>query len=161
MMTDDTDGRGVTHRADGRRSLGALLLPRSPRVRKARMIFYICIAIGMLAGAFLALADPSGGKLFGAFFDGGQPMSGTVALTLVAVTAIGLYLSIRYHALLDEHERAAYDFGHVAALYVYFTVSIVWWILAKAQLAPPVDGMTIFMVTIAVLTLVWLLSRLR
>ena len=82
-------------------------------------------------------------------------------MVLFAGIIVSLVLSVRWHRLLDEHERAAYDFGAVAAIYVYFTLSLMWWVLWRAALAPAPDGVAIFAIVTAVWLLGWLIRRFR
>jgi hypothetical protein len=83
------------------------------------------------------------------------------AILLVAGLAGALLISVRWHALLDEHERAAYDFGAVAAIYVYFALSAGWWLLWRAALIGEPSGMAIFFIVMTVWMLGWLVRRFR
>jgi hypothetical protein len=143
------------------RNLAAFRLPSSPRMRKSRILLYACLAIGLVAGIGLGVAEDPDSVDMGTLFSTTASISSTAALLLVGSFLLATALSARWHMLLDEHERLAYDFGAVAALYVYLTVSICWWLLARGGLAPAPDGYVIFWLTMIVWAIGWVIRRYR
>ena len=143
------------------RNRTALALPASPRMRKSRILLYICLAVGLVVGMGLALADGQDAADLGALISPSAPISPAVALALFAALMVSIALSLRWHMLLDEHERAAYDFGAVAALYVYFMVSMGWWLLARGGFVPAPNGYVIFWLVTFVWAVGWLVRRYR
>lgn len=140
------------------RILPAYSLPRSPRMRQGRLLLYASALMGVIIGAGVTLlqgGDPRG------VVSGVEPIPQALAWLLVLGLIVSLVLSIRWHRLLDEHERAAYDFGAVVAIYVYFTLSVGWWILSRAALVPAPDGVVIFVLTTVCWMLGWLIRRFR
>lgn len=143
------------------RILPSYKLPRSPRMRQGRVLLYASGAMGVVIGAASILFQRDDPRGMLRIVTGEEPIPQALAWLLVVAMAASLLISIRWHRLLDEHERAAYDFGAVAAIYVYFSFSVIWWLLWRAQIAPAVDGVAIFIVTAATWVLGWLVRRYR
>jgi hypothetical protein len=143
------------------RILPAYKLPRSPRMRQGRLLLYASALLGVAIGAASILFQGDDPRSIMRIVAGMAPIPQALAWLLVAGTGLGLIVSVRWHRLLDEHERAAYDFGAVAALYVYFAISIIWWLLWRAEIVPVVDGVAVFVVTTITWMLGWLIRRYR
>ena len=144
-----------------RRILPAYALPRSPRMRQGRMLLYLAGLVGAVLGALMVLAQGGEPRSTMAILRGEAPLPQAVALILAAGVLLSLVLSVRWHALLDEHERAAYDFGAVVAIYLYFGLSTLWWLLWRAALVPAPDGIVIFALVTAAWIAGWLVRRFR
>ena len=136
-------------------------LPASPRMRKSRILLYGCLVVGLVTGMGLALAEGPDAADMGTLLSSTAPISPTAALILFAALVVSMVLSLRWRMLLDEHERAAYDFGAVAALYVYFLASTGWWLLARGGWVPAPDGYVIFWLVMIVWTIGWMIRRYR
>ncbi|QYU70523.1 hypothetical protein J4558_10575 [Leptolyngbya sp. 15MV] len=143
------------------RNREVMRLPASPRMRNSRVMLYACLAVGVVTGAGLAITEGPESADLGTLFSTPAPISSTTALLLVGLFLLATALSARWHLLLDEHERAAYDFGAVAALYLYFVVSTCWWLLARGELAPPPDGYVIFWLVMFAWMIGWVIRRYR
>lgn len=141
------------------RNLAAFRLPASPRMRKSRILLYACLAVGLVAGVGMALAEGPEAANLGTLFSATAPISANAAILLVVTMLIATALSARWHMLLDEHERLAYDFGAVAAIYAYIIVSVCWWLLARGGLAPAPDGYLIFWLVMIVWIIGWVIRR--
>ncbi|WP_374405716.1 hypothetical protein [Pelagerythrobacter sp.] len=140
-----------------RRHRRALTLPRSPRMREAGAILYLSAGLGFAATLALILLT---GSEFGLdLFVSDGPIGREVALVMAAIVVIGMALSIRWFLLLDEHERAAHDFGTVVAFYAYLTISAIWWLLARGGLTPWPNGVLIFWLSLAVWVVGWAWRR--
>lgn len=143
------------------RNRAVMDLPASPRMRKSRMLLYSCGVIGIAGGMAFALVGGGGEMGIWALFSANEPISPTATLILLSVLILATALSIRWHMLLDEHERAAYDFGAVVSIYIYFVLSIGWWLLARGGFAPAPDGHLIFWVVMITWLIGWLIRRYR
>jgi hypothetical protein len=144
-----------------RRILPAYALPRSPRMRGARLTLYASGVVGILIGVLAIVLQPGRPQAFAEILTGPAPISPALAILFLAGFAASLALSVRWHMLLDEHERAAYDFGAVSALYVYFGLSAGWWVLWRADLTTAPDGLIIFATVTATWMVGWLYRRFR
>lgn len=143
------------------RNRPAFQLPTSPRMRKSRIILYVCLALGVAIGAALVIAEgPRSADLTG-LLSSSTPISPVAVGVLLAGFLASMVLSIRWHMLLDEHEMAAYNIGAVVGLYVYFTLSVLWWLLARGGLAPAPDGYAIFWAVMLAWIIGWLFKRYR
>jgi hypothetical protein len=143
------------------RNLRSFSLPTSPRMRKTRILLYACIAVGVVAGAGVVIVDGPDASGLDTLFSATAPISAPAAIALVLTMLVATALSARWHMLLDEHERASYDFGAVIALYAYFIVSICWWLLARGGLAPAPDGYLIFWLVTILWVIGWAIRRYR
>ena len=144
-----------------RRILPAYALPRSSRMRQGRVLLYVAGATGAALGAVMAAVQGGEPQAMLAILRGEAPVPQAAALILAAGVIFSLILSVRWHALLDEHERAAYDFGAVIAIYLYFGLSSLWWLLWKAALLPTPSGVAIFFAVTAAWLAGWLVRRFR
>lgn len=144
-----------------RRILPAYKLPRSPRMRRSRLALYASGGIGIVIGALIILIQPGEPDAVLDMLQGRNPLPLPIVALLFAGLAASLVLSVRWHRLLDEHERAAYDFGAVAAIYAYFFLSIGWWLLWRAALVPAPDGIAIFASVMMTWMVGWLIRRFR
>lgn len=144
-----------------RRILPLYTLPRSPRMRGARLALYASGLLGAAIGLVFAFVTPDEPGRVMDYLGGSSPLPLPAALLLLAGLVGALAISVRWHALLDEHERAAYEFGAVAAIYVYFTLSAGWWLLWRAELVAAPDWIAIFFIVMAVWMAGWLVRRFR
>lgn len=144
-----------------RRILPAYALPRSPRMRQARLLLYLAGLLGALLGAVMIVLQGGEPLSTRQIMRGEAPLPAPIAIVLAAATVLSLVLSVRWHSLLDEHERAAYDFGAVVALYVYFGLTALWWLLWRAALVPAPDGLAILIAVTTAWMLAWLVRRFR
>lgn len=139
------------------RNRSVLILPASPRMREAGLMLYLSAGVGLAASIALIwlMGADFGLELF--FTD--EPLPAEAALILAAMFAAGIALSVRWFLLVDEHERAAHDFGTVTAFYAYLTISAIWWLLARGGLVYAPDGVLIFWLTLAVWIAGWAWRR--
>lgn len=142
-----------------KRTMPDMALPNSPRMRSNRLLLYVTLALSILLGIALAMLSGKTGASLGDIVASGTPLPQPVALLLLASMLLVTILSIRWHMSLDEHERAAYDFGGIAALYVYFIASVCWWLTWRGGMTPEPDGYSIFALTMIVWAIGWLARR--
>ncbi len=136
-------------------------LPASPRMRKSRIILYASGVVGLVAGMAMVLFEGSDTAGWRTLFASDEPISPAATLVLLAALIGGFGLSIRWHMLLDEHERAAYDFGAVVSIYLYFLLSAGWWLLARGGFAAVPNGYVIFWVVMVTWLIGWVVRRYR
>lgn len=141
------------------RTMPGQWLPSSPRMRKTQALFYVLMLLGLLFGLVLASVSDRTGVTPESLMDYDGRIPRSVAVFLLVGTVLSIGLSIRWHMLLDEHERAAYDFGGIAAIYTYFTMSLAWWIAWRGNLISEPDGYLIFIVTSVVWCIGWFARR--
>ncbi|ANU08027.1 hypothetical protein [Paraurantiacibacter namhicola] len=142
-----------------KRTFPVAALPASPRMRSNRLMLYVSIIVGVLLGIALVAVQEESGASPELIVTSGSPIPQSVAIILIAGMLLATVLSIRWHMLLDEHERAAYDFGGIAALYTYFTLSGAWWLAWRGGMVIAPDGYAIFWTTLVVWMLGWLAKR--
>lgn len=89
-------------------------------------------------------------------------MTPTLAIGLSALWALGLMAAlIIYHRTIDDHERMAYQIGGLAGFYAFVIPCPIWWVLARASLAPPVEAMPLFAFSLTVNALVYFWFKFR
>ena len=85
-----------------------------------------------------------------------------VAVILSALWVGGMALSVFiYHRNVDDHEERAYLWGGLAGFYAVVFPAPVWWLLARAQLLPPVDGMILFLLSLIANAIVYFWLKYR
>ena len=63
--------------------------------------------------------------------------------------------------MVDEHEERSYQFGGLAALYLYGFATPAWWLAARGGLVPAPDAMVIFLGVMFVWCVGWFWRRYR
>lgn len=119
----------------------------------------IAAALGFVITLALRLGMENGtpNDLFG---DG--PFNPGIAIGLAVIWVSGMALSLfLYHRNVDDHEKQAYLWGGLAGFYAIVFPAPVWWLLARAQLLPPVDGMILFLLSVAANAIVYLWLKYR
>lgn len=118
-----------------------MMMDMEPQERRApRTVWPVAIGLGtvMPAGGFA-------GYNKAASESGDAAMTPTVAVALSAMWVVGLAIAlVLYHRTVDDHERQAYHLGAVAGFYAFIFPCPVWWVLWRADLAPPVEAMPLF-----------------
>lgn len=142
-----------------KRTVPDMALPASPRMRSNRLLMYVTLGFAVLLGIAMAMLSDNTGAQVQDILSDRTPLPQPVALLLLAGMLLVTILSIRWHMLLDEHERAAYDFGGIAALYAYFIASVGWWLAWRGGMMPEPDGYAIFWGTMIVWAIGWLIRR--
>ena len=136
--------------------------PEARNVGTARRMMVLSGAIGGVLGMLMAVAGLSGANRptgFEAFSN--APLPPLLAAAIIAVLALVIPISVTWHRSIDEHEAAAYRFGALLGINVYFFLSTVWWIAARGGFVPAPDGVAVFFVTIGAWGLGWAWARFR
>src|SRR3546814_4441316 len=79
----------------------------------------------------------------------------TCALPILAVSII------LYHRAIDDHEERAWLWASLAGCYSFVFPAPVWWMLHRADLAPPVDAMALFLLSLVVNSVIYLWMKFR
>ncbi|WP_295444246.1 hypothetical protein [Sphingorhabdus sp. EL138] len=84
-------------------------------------------------------------------------MSPMLAIILsIALGVIVPAITFYWHKnLVDEQEEAAYRFGALIAMYAFWFIAPVWWLLWRGGMLPEVDGIALYFITIFVALIVW------
>ncbi len=84
-------------------------------------------------------------------------MSPMLAIILsIALGVIVPAITFYWHKnLVDEQEEAAYRFGALIAMYAFWFIAPVWWLLWRGGMLPEIDGIALYFMTIFVALIVW------
>ncbi len=138
----------VWRRADGFRSWS-----RRKRIYWTSLIF--SGALGLVTA--LLLQDGPGDGLIS-----NSALTPTLAVALSLLWVVGLTIALAlYHRSADDHERYAYHQSGLAGFYAFVFPCPVWWVLWRADMAPPVDAMALFGLSLLVNAAVYLWFKFR
>jgi hypothetical protein len=84
-------------------------------------------------------------------------MSPMLAIILsIAIGVIAPAITLYWHKhVVDEQEEAAYRFGALIAIYAFWFIAPVWWLLWRGGMLPEVNGITLYFMTTFVALIVW------
>lgn len=117
-------------------------------------------AIGFAMAMSVLSARPEKGNVAEAMIYG--PLPAWLAVIMALLWGVVLpVISWRWHQVVDEHEREAYRDGAVAGFYVMGVGAPVWWLLARADLLPPIDVATLYAAFLTVTGAVWAWRKYR
>lgn len=126
----------------------------SPRKRLYWVSLVGSGALGMVAAIML---QTNGESLYS-----NTGLSPSVAITLSLLWVVGLAVAlVAYHRTVDDHERQAYHLGALAGFYAFIFPCPVWWVLHRADLAPPVDAMLLFAASLTANAIVYIWFKFR
>ena len=112
-------------------------------------IFGGLIALALIAGDIMGAND---GNIFG---NGALPP----ALAIILSVAIGIVLpAVTYYwhkRVIDEQEEAAYRTGALIAIYAFWFIAPVWWLLWRGGMLPEPDGVALYLMTTFVALIIW------
>ncbi|AJA09057.1 Putative membrane protein [Sphingopyxis fribergensis] len=135
--------------------------PMSPRQRRYRFALGFAAILGAILGIWMASDQPAGSHGFDTVLGGG-PLSASFAIGASIFWGIGLAISlIIYHRAIDDHEARAWLWAGLAGWYAFIVPAPVWWVLNRAGLAPPIDTMLLFLLSMAANAIVWLWLKYR
>lgn len=131
--------------------------PLSPRARRATISAVVAGGLGLVMGAWMSTAGDAPGQPFDV---ANGPLPAGVAAALIAVIVLVLApVTWFWHRNIDEHEEQSYRTGALVGLYFYSAVAPIWWLGHRGGFLPAVDGMTIYLATMAVWGVVWFRQR--
>lgn len=129
--------------------------PVAPRVRSARIMFFASIAVSLLLGIILGVADVGNTDLLS-----NTPVSSDLALIAIGLWGVaGPILTWLWWKRVDEHEADAYRQGATLAAHFYMYVTPAWWMATRAGWLPPQEPMIVLLVVSIVWMLVWFIRR--
>ncbi|MDK2761339.1 MAG: hypothetical protein KYX64_08265 [Sphingopyxis sp.] len=130
---------------------------------KRRRLYWISLGgaalIGLISSALLqsGRADVEIGALFT-----NSALSPSIAIALALLWSVGLAVTMAgYHRTIDDHEERAWLWAGLAGWYAFIIPAPAWWILHRAELAPPADAMLIFVFSMVVNAVVYLWLKFR
>lgn len=143
------------------RQLNASGEQMTTRERLNNRIIVAFSIVGGLIGIIVAISGNFGSQPTEIFSNG--PISPVVAIGLAVV--IGLLLppaSWYWHMrVIDEQEAQAYRSGTLLALYAFWIVAPIWWLLWRGGLVPAPDGVALYLMTTFIALIVWLYEKYR
>lgn len=131
----------------------------STRKRQYVASFLVATAIGAALGGWSQL---SGYPLKGVDFWSDGPLPPATAIGLAAILTLGLGISmVLYHRGVDDHEEKAWLWAGLAGWYAFIFPAPVWWLLARADLVPPVHSIVLLGFSLLINAIVWLWLKFR
>jgi len=132
----------------------------SPRKRR----YWLALGLAALAGAIIGTWSAADGDTpvgtVAMIADG--PANPGFAIGASLLWLLGLAVSmILYHRAIDDHEERAWLWASLAGWYSFVFPAPVWWMLHRADLAPPVDAMLLFLLSLVVNAIVYLWMKFR
>lgn len=135
-------------------------VPRRERLNNR--IIWGCGIFGGIIGLTLALSGNMDGISEPNVLANG-PISPVLAIILAA--AIGIVLpavTFYWHKhVVDEQEDAAYRAGALIAIYAFWFVAPVWWLLWRGGILPAPNGMALYLMTAFIALIVWSWKKYR
>lgn len=133
----------------------------SPRQRRYRFAIGFSAVLGAIIGVWLALDQPKDGQHGpDVIFNG--PLSANFAIVASLLWVVGLAVAmVIYHRAIDDHEERAWLWAGLTGWYAFIVPAPVWWVLHRATLAPPVDAMWLFLLSMVANAIVWLWLKYR
>lgn len=130
----------------------------SPRKRLYWISLYLAFGLGIVLAIMMQAGQIDGGaEMFS-----NSPLKPGMAIMLTILWVVGLAVaSFFFHRSVDDHERYAYQMGSVAGFYAFVIPCPAWWVLARAGLAPPVEAMPLFALTMIVNAAVYAWFKFR
>ena len=94
---------------------------------------------------------------------GTAPMFSPVIGILIAAACVAGFSipTWRYLMRTDEHDRVANLWSLSVAWLVIPVIAAAWWLLAHSSLLPPVDPVTVFLISAGVSAIIWTWLRFR
>ncbi len=132
----------------------------SPRQRRYRFAIGFSAAIGAIIGAWMVFDQPAGRDSATMMFTGSLSPNFAIAASLVWTLGLAIAM-ILYHRAIDDHEERAWLWASLAGWYAFIFPTPVWWVLHRAALAPPVDAMMLFALSLIVNAAVWAWLKFR
>jgi len=135
-------------------------VPRRERLNNR--IIWGCGIFGGIIGLALALTDNMGAANEPSLF-ASSPISPVLAVILAG--AIGIVLPIvtfYWHKhVVDEQEDAAYRAGALIAIYAFWFIAPVWWLLWRGGILPSPNGIALYFMTAFIALIVWFWKKYR
>lgn len=113
---------------------------------RRKRLYYVSLLLAAFIGFIVTLLLRIGAGAGGFEPFGSGPFNPTAAIMLSVLWLVGMATSILiYQRNIDDHERHAYLWAGVIGFNVIVFAAPIWWLLARAALVPPVDGMLLLL----------------
>ena len=135
---------------------------RVPRREKLNnRILLGCGLLGGTIGLVLAATDNLGAEEAGLFASG--PIAPVLAVVLsIAIGVVMPVVTFYWHRnVIDEQEEAAYRAGALFAIYAFWFIAPVWWLLWCGGMLPAPNGVALYLMTTFVALVVWFWKKYR
>ena len=150
-MTDTGIDAGTTEKPKRR---------MSPRQKRYWFALGLAAVIGGVIGGWSVADQPLGRNPIEIATTG--PLSTTFAIGASLFWVIGLAVSMAiYHRAIDDHEERAWLWAGLVGWYAFIVPAPVWWVLHRAAMAPPVDAMLLFILSMVTNGVVYLWLKFR
>lgn len=136
--------------------------PLSKKERLNRNLLIVCLVLGGVMGAAMALIEGPKNAMDGFLFSN-APLPKTAALIFAFIWAVivpGIAWYWHRYAV-DEQEAHAYREGAYYAFYGYAIGAPLWWMLWRGGLVPAPNGIVIYYITLSICGVVWLWKKYR
>ncbi|WP_332820235.1 hypothetical protein [Sphingopyxis sp.] len=134
--------------------------PMSPRRKRYLTAIGLSGLIGIIMGAWSQVDNFDEHARFALLNN--SPLTPSFAIGASILWIVGLIVCLFiYHRAVDDHEERAYLWAGLAAWYTFVLSAPTWWVLHRADLAPPVDTMLLFLGAMLVNCAVWLWLKYR
>lgn len=133
-------------------------------LRREKLNQRITVACALLGGAIaiaLMVASPTADGAPDVLSDGA--IAPWMAVLLSIIIGIGLpILSYYWHKrVIDEQEEAAYRAGALIAIYAFWYIAPVWWLLWRGGMLPAPNGVALYLMTTFVALVGWFWKKYR
>ncbi len=142
----------------------ALRGSKARMLRREKLNQRITVACALLGGAIaivLMVASPSIDGSPNVLSDGA--IAPWLAVLLSIIIGVGLpIVSYYWHKrVIDEQEEAAYRAGALFAIYAFWFIAPVWWLLWRGGILPAPNGVALYLMTTFVALIVWFWKKYR
>lgn len=132
----------------------------SPRQRRYRFALGFAAVVGGTLGGWMVADQPAGRDGIETAFTGSLSASFAIGASLFWVLGLAISMII-YHRAIDDHEERAWLWAGLIGWYAFIVPAPAWWVLHRADLAPPVNAMLLFSLSLIVNAVVWLWLKFR
>lgn len=132
----------------------------SPRRRRYWSALGLSAIVGGIIGGWMQLDQAQSGGAVDFLGNGALSSSFAIGASIFWVVGLAVGVAI-YHRSIDDHEQRAWLWAGLAGWYAFIFPAPVWWVLHRAALAPPVDAMLLFLVSMVANAIVYLWLKFR
>lgn len=132
----------------------------SPRQRRYRFALGFAAVVGGILGGWMVADQPAGSDGLEVAISGSVSAGFAIGASLFWVIGLAISMTI-YHRAIDDHEERAWLWAGLVGWYAFIVPAPVWWVLHRAAIAPPVDAMLLFLVSMVANAIVWAWLKFR
>jgi len=130
--------------------------PVARSTRRAMRLTYAMCGLGVFLGFAFAISNDSAST---SLFSNGPISNLTAVVAIIGWSLLTPLLTWLWWRTIDEHEKATYAEASVIGAHFYLIGAPTWWIATRAGWLPAQDPMIVWLIVLAVLTVVWLYRR--